>query len=217
MSDGPAAVALCQTRRVCSDRPRGRTWSVILCADWSKKPGKREVYAASPQTRRVWRVDPPAGGWDVAAVIRAAQRIRGGRRSPSSPRAAADRFWDGCCTVVARTPSSHAGTSRSGLSNGLSSAFPRAKGVWRRSTPGCEAREWSRCERSSGSRTRSRSSSPPAFRARSAARRSTSGARSFSFETTLRSGPSTAPWVSFVTADGRWWRRSTREWRTRWL
>lgn len=84
MSGCSVAVAQCHAGRLRSYRPRGRTWSVILCADWSKEPGrKREVYAASPQTRRVWRLDPPAGGWDVAAVLRTAQRIRGGRRPPA--------------------------------------------------------------------------------------------------------------------------------------
>ncbi len=55
-------------------------WSAILCADWSKKATKREVYAASPGQRRVGRLLPPAGGWTVGLVLAAAEvsRARGG-------------------------------------------------------------------------------------------------------------------------------------------
>lgn len=62
---------------------RAGAWTAILCADWSKDRRKREVYAASPGERRVWRADPPASGWDVAEVLNAAARIRGCRRGPA--------------------------------------------------------------------------------------------------------------------------------------
>ena len=51
-------------------------WSAILCADWSKQPTKREVYAAWPAERRVSRLLPPAGGWTVALVLAAAEGLR---------------------------------------------------------------------------------------------------------------------------------------------
>jgi len=55
-------------------------WSAILCADWSKRAAKREVYAAWPAEKRVSRLWPPAGGWTVATVLAAAEglRARGG-------------------------------------------------------------------------------------------------------------------------------------------
>ena len=52
---------------------RGDTWSVIACADWSKERKKREVYAASPRDKRVWRMGPPRGGWDFESVVAAAE------------------------------------------------------------------------------------------------------------------------------------------------
>jgi hypothetical protein len=53
-------------------------WRVIVCADWSKNRGKREVYAASPRARRVWRVSPPPGRWTLDTVVAAATRLEPG-------------------------------------------------------------------------------------------------------------------------------------------
>lgn len=54
---------------------RAAGWSVILCADWSKDRKKREVYAASPAERRVWRVTETAAGWSASAAV---EEARGG-------------------------------------------------------------------------------------------------------------------------------------------
>lgn len=54
-------------------------WRVIVCADWSKNRGKREVYAASPQGRRVWRLAPPVGGWTLDSVVAASGDLESGR------------------------------------------------------------------------------------------------------------------------------------------
>ncbi len=54
-------------------------WRVIVCADWSKNRGKREVYAASPQGRRVWRLAPPVGGWTLDSVVGASGDLESGR------------------------------------------------------------------------------------------------------------------------------------------
>lgn len=43
-------------------------WSAILCADWSKKATKREVYAAWPAERRLGRLLPPAV-YDCGAMM----------------------------------------------------------------------------------------------------------------------------------------------------
>lgn len=51
----------------------------MLCADWSKDPAKREVYAASVARRRVWRIKPPSGGWNVKTALDSASRLRVGR------------------------------------------------------------------------------------------------------------------------------------------
>jgi hypothetical protein len=53
-------------------------WSAVLCADWSKHPSKREVYAASVPRRRVWRVQPPVDGWTVHAVLNSAEQLHEG-------------------------------------------------------------------------------------------------------------------------------------------
>ena len=54
--------------------------AVIVCADWSRDLASREVYAASPQERRVWRLEPPDRGWTVEAVVRDAQAAANSRR-----------------------------------------------------------------------------------------------------------------------------------------
>jgi hypothetical protein len=51
-------------------------WAAILCADWSKKPRRREVYAARIAERRVGRLAPPQGGWNLSRVLAAAERLR---------------------------------------------------------------------------------------------------------------------------------------------
>jgi hypothetical protein len=48
----------------------------VLCADWSKDPKKREVYAASAAEKRIGRLQPPTGGWSVANVFLETERLR---------------------------------------------------------------------------------------------------------------------------------------------
>ncbi len=45
---------------------------ILLCADWSLAPGRRAVYGALPAARRVLRLAPPAGGWNVERLVEAA-------------------------------------------------------------------------------------------------------------------------------------------------
>jgi hypothetical protein len=48
--------------------------SAILCADWSKSMGRREVYAADVETRQIRRLE---GTWTGAAVVEAARELAG--------------------------------------------------------------------------------------------------------------------------------------------
>jgi hypothetical protein len=54
------------------------SFDLIVCADWSKHPAKRAVWAAAPATKAVRRLEPaPAEPWTVARIVERATQLVG--------------------------------------------------------------------------------------------------------------------------------------------
>lgn len=45
---------------------------LLVAADWSARPGARAACAVDLRTRRLWRLAPPPGGWDVQPLLHVA-------------------------------------------------------------------------------------------------------------------------------------------------